>query len=178
MKACKSYNKWSNKLTDEYGDYYIGWTINTNNKFYIDAEDFIHVKKYRWFETYSNHNVPSLYSMINKRKTYMHCFLGYKGFDHIDRNELNNRKYNLRPCSFAENMRNRGIFKNNTSEVTGVSWDKTKNKWEARIGVNGKCIRLGRFTNKEDAIIARLKAAKKYHKEFSGQRDLFDRLED
>lgn len=172
-----NYNRWSDKLIDEYGEYYIGWTINTDAEFYIDADDFEKVKEYRWFESISNHNVHTIYARIDKKRIYMHCFLGYKGFDHIDQNELNNRKYNLRPCTFAENMRNRKIFKNNTSGVTGVSWDKTKNKWEAIISIDKKRIKLGCFTNKDDAIEARLRAAKKYHGEFSGQRDLFGQLE-
>ena len=38
---------------------------------------------------------------------------------------------------------------------------------------NQKTYHLGRFVNKEDAIVARLKAEKEYFGEFAPQRDLF-----
>ena len=38
------------KRSDEIGEYYIGWTFNTNSEFYIDVEDFETIKIYRWRE--------------------------------------------------------------------------------------------------------------------------------
>lgn len=53
---------------------------------------------------------------------------------------------------------------NNTSGVTGVIWDKSRNKWVAQIVFQGKHIYLGRYINKEDAIAAREEAEEKYFK--------------
>ena len=50
----------------------------------------------------------------------------------------------------------------NSSGVVGVSWDKRTKKWQARIGVNGGRIELGRFKDLNDAILARKEAEKKY----------------
>lgn len=50
----------------------------------------------------------------------------------------------------------------NTSGVTGVSWDKSRNKCLAQIVFQGKKYHLGRFDKKEDAVEARKKAEEKY----------------
>lgn len=55
---------------------------------------------------------------------------------------------------------------NNISGVTGVMWDKTREKWEAKIRFKNKVYYLGRYKEKEDAIKARKEAEEKLHKEF------------
>lgn len=87
--------------------------------------------------------------------------------DHKNMNPLDNRKNNLRMCTKSQNGCNRGIPSNNTSGIKGVSFDKQTNSWAAYIGINGKCLKIGRFKNIEDAKEARLTAARKYHGEFA-----------
>ena len=41
-----------------------------------------------------------------------------------------------------------------TSQYTGVSWDKNKNKWQSQIKKDGKTIFLGRYDNELDASVA------------------------
>lgn len=48
--------------------------------------------------------------------------------------------------------------KSNKSGVTGVNWDKSRNKWQASIRFKGKKYNLGRFNDLQDAIDARKKA--------------------
>ena len=170
----KKYNVFSEKLCDSHGEYYIGYTSNTNNEFYIDAEDYENVKNYCWSETY-NKGFRRLVSTINGKSTLLHQFLGFKGYDHIDRNELNNRKYNLRPCTQKENCRNSSKRKDNTSGITGVYWRKDREKWVANIICDNKYYGLGCFLSKEDAIKARLQAEVKYFGEFAPQKHLFQR---
>lgn len=50
----------------------------------------------------------------------------------------------------------------NSSGVIGVSWDKRVKKWNARIGVDGSRIELGKFENLDDAVKARKEAEIKY----------------
>ena len=104
------------------------------------------------------------------------CWLfGCKGYDHIDRNPLNNRRYNLRPATTVENNRNHRISKRNTSGIIGVGYYKAGNKWRAYISnVEKKFISLGYYDNKEDAIKARLVAEKEIYKDFSPQKHLFE----
>jgi hypothetical protein len=104
----------------------------------------------------------------------MSHLIGCKNYDHIDRNPLNNRKNNLRKATQSENMRNRSIFSNNKSGVTGVYFCKHHQKWVAQITVDKKQIRLGTFSDKDKAIITRLTAEAKYFGEWAPQKDLFE----
>jgi hypothetical protein len=76
--------------------------------------------------------------------------------DHINGVRNDNRICNLRSVSNQQNQWNRNTAK-------GYSWDKSRNKWRARIGLNGKTITIGRFNNEEDARAAYLEAKEKYH---------------
>lgn len=55
-------------------------------------------------------------------------------------------------------------IKTNTSGVTGVKFDKTRQKWYAEIEFKGKKHYLGRYINKEDAVNARKEAEEKFFK--------------
>jgi hypothetical protein len=83
--------------------------------------------------------------------------------DHINGNTKDNRLENLRDVSHRENLRNKKIYKNNTSGTIGVSFDKSKQGYQASIQINGKSKNLGVFKNKEEAIAARAAANIKYN---------------
>ena len=68
-----------------------------------------------------------------------------KHIDHINRIRTDNSITNLRVVTNAENCKNRGKSSANTSGVTGVTWNKHKQRWEARCGLDGKKISLGYF---------------------------------
>lgn len=89
-----------------------------------------------------------------------------KEIDHEDLNSLNNKWENLREATSSENAYNRKNQINNTSGHKGISFDKKNNKWRARIYVSKKCIHLGRFISREDAIIA-YEGAMNLHGEFA-----------
>lgn len=164
-----------NEYTIE-GDVVIGKTSNTNNNFYVDLKNFDKIKDYCWHEeTYRKMSRLVAKDPKTKNNISMHTLLGYKNYDHIDRNELNNLESNLRPATARQNSINRGVKINNTSGVTGVNFDKNINKWIARINdkANNR-IYLGSFINKEDAVIARLKGELKYYGEFSPQKHLYE----
>lgn len=84
-----------------------------------------------------------------------------------EKSRNDNRKSNLRIATRQENNRNHKVCIMNTSGVTGVTWDKNRNKWIAQIHINNKNIHLGRFISFEDAVKARKKAEEKYFGEFS-----------
>ena len=82
--------------------------------------------------------------------------------DHIDHDFRNNRWENLRVASQQENTKNQTKRKQNTSGTTGVSFDKLRNKWVAKIGVNLKTIYIGSHANIEEAIKLRKSAEIQY----------------
>ena len=94
--------------------------------------------------------------------------------DHANRDKLDNRKQNLRIATPSENTQNSKISKKNKTGFIGVWWDKDRKKWEVQIRLNGKSKKIGRFTNLEKAIKARLEAELEYFGEdFAPQRHLF-----
>jgi hypothetical protein len=108
--------------------------------------------------------------VIDKQKHYAHrlAWLYVYGslpeltIDHIDGNTSNNRIENLRCVTHKQNMMNVKKHSSNTSGFTGVTFSKSKLKWVAQIGVDGKGKFLGCFYSKIDAAIARIEANSKY----------------
>ena len=167
----RKYNKYD--LSGEYG---IGWTSNTNKEFYFDLEDYDKIKDYCWRE-YVPKDCDHITLRTRDRQSgeniMMHGLIFEKCCDHINRNPLDNRKSNLRKATAMENARNSSRAKNNTSGITGVTWNKRDCVWQARICVDRKSKSLGCFNDKTDAIIARLNAENEYYGEFAPQRHLF-----
>ena len=170
IQDSKKYNKYD--LTGEYG---VGWTSNTNNEFYFDLEDFDKIKDYCWCEIIDNKQYHYITTCVgnNKQRT-MHQILLGNGYDHCNRNPLDNRKENLRRASLQENARNHKKQKNNTSGVTGVYFRKDNHKWLAYIYINKKQIHIGEFSNKEDAIKARLQKECEVFGDFAPQKHLYE----
>ena len=93
---------------------------------------------------------------------YMEGYLPENDVDHINRIRNDNRWCNLREVSRSCNMKNINIRKDNASGITGVSWDKRRKKWIARIANNKKEIFIGYFENLSNAVKARFEAEVKY----------------
>jgi hypothetical protein len=73
--------------------------------------------------------------------------------DHVNHKKHDNRIDNLRNCTRQENSKNVSMRKDNTSGVAGIG--KQRNKWRARIYVDGKEIHLGLYTDIASARAAR-----------------------
>ncbi len=87
--------------------------------------------------------------------------------DHINGDGLDNRRCNLRPATRSQNGINRDRQTNNTSGYKGIHWFGRTRKWMAYIGLNGKNVHLGYFSNLADAVAAREKAESELHGEFA-----------
>jgi len=97
-----------------------------------------------------------------------------KTVDHINGNPADDRIANLRLASESEQQWNKGVNRNNTSGVKGVSFNKRRNEaglspWEVYITVYYKRIHIGFFNDLEDAVNARREAAMNYHGDFSNR---------
>lgn len=90
-------------------------------------------------------------------KLFLKTRNGYET-DHINRNRLDNRKENLREVTRQENMKNKSMYKSNSSGHKGVKWNKNLNKWQVQITVDKKRIHLGVFEDIQSAIFARKQA--------------------
>ncbi len=150
----------------------------TRGKFAIvDAEDYPRLSQYTWFAEGTDKNCYAV-RKENGKSIKMHREImnapDHLVVDHIDHNGLNNRKENLRVCTFAENCRNiKGRSLNygrngrKTSKYKGVHRNKRIKKWAAQITCDNKTYHLGYFTDETAAAKAYDKAAKKYHRKFA-----------
>ena len=66
--------------------------------------------------------------------------------------------------TYIKRIQSTGTSKANKSGITGVSWDKSRNKWVAQIMFKGRAISLGRFDGFERAVAARKEAEDLYFK--------------
>jgi len=82
--------------------------------------------------------------------------------DHINGDRSDNRIANLRGVSNTENQKNAAIRRNNTSGVTGVSWDRATEKWVANITVDRLGVKLGYFSDFDAAVASRKLAEAEY----------------
>ena len=151
-------------LDKEYG---IGITHNTNKEFYFDLEDYEKIKDYCWREDKNGYIVAN---NCQRKCIYLHRLVTdtQKGFDvdYIEHNLYDNRKSKLRVVSHSDNLKNHVKFINNTSGVSGVSYNQANKKWKSYINVDKNRIRLGNFINYEDAVAARKVAEEKYFGEY------------
>ncbi len=160
----KKYNNYN--LLNDYG---IGWTSNTNEEFYFDLEDYDKIKNYCWYKMDNGYLATNIEEENSRNIILIHRFIldiKHDEVDHKNHNKLDNRKENIRNCTRCQNSMNIGIRSNNTSGVTGVSWQKRDERWCARITANKKDINLGYFINFEDAVEARKEAEVKYFGEY------------
>ena len=111
---------------------------------------------------------------IDRRFYYAHklAWLIYYGqwpemLDHINGDGLDNRIVNLRLCDMAQNKANSMDYKNNRSGHKGVTWEKGKDRWVAKIQHRNKRITLGRFKTIELAAATYREAAKRLFGEFA-----------
>ena len=138
----------------------------------VDDDDFAYLNQWRW-KFNSRYAVRtsggiSHWKTISMHRVIMNAPDGME-VDHINGEELDNRKENLRICTRSENVRNVGKYRNNTSGFKGVSFDaeKVTRKWRALIQVDKKLISLGRYATPEEAARVYDEAAKKYHGKFA-----------
>lgn len=85
--------------------------------------------------------------------------------DHLNLNKADNRISNLRDVPRAINSLGRALYSSNSSGHVGVSFNKRRRRWVARIQVANKPIYLGKFREFDDAVAAYEKA--KAHYQFS-----------
>jgi len=149
------------------------WIPLTKGQFVlVDEEDYEELSKYNWHSDSNNYAVRE--SRINKTRLRFIMHRQIMNFpskkfeiDHINMNQLDNRKTNLRLATHQQNNVNKGNRIDNKTGYKGIYWEKSRNKWQAHIEVNQKKIHLGRFAIKEDAARAYDTAAKKHFGEFA-----------
>lgn len=159
------------------GDIVIGKSSNTDDEFFLNLCDFDKIKDISWSVRTNSVGMKELcgWSPELKKTTRMHIVLGFPNHDHIDRNELNNCRSNLRPATKQEQIWNRNKAKGTTSKVVGVSYYAKSKKWVAELSYNYDRIFRKYFDTEEEAILARLQAEIEHIPlEFAPNRHLYE----
>jgi hypothetical protein len=130
-------------------------------KQYINCDGYIHLKMYNNYGEGKNIRLHRILALAFIDNQYNKPCV-----DHIDNIRINNNLTNLRWCTIKENNRNRSINKRSTTNVKGVSYDISNNKYRARIMIDGKQIHLGYFMTLEEAKLVRTKHSKEEFGEF------------
>lgn len=145
----------------EEGGYYQG-EMYGGHVFLFDKEDLELVKNNSW------HKDKDGYAR-SRKKGFLHRLIMQEYLseglqvDHINRNESDNRRSNLRIVTHSVNQQNKGLNKRNTTGQHGVRWSKADKKWRADIRVGRKLIYIGLFHDLSEAISARKEAEKTYY---------------
>lgn len=148
--------------TFEYVDEFSVKVYTTKGEvFYISPESVDLIKDYTW----SLHTRKYPIARIKGDRVFLHNLLcphkeGYVT-DHIDGDPTNNRLSNLRVVSSPDNMLNKKQY-SNSKYFRGVTYFKRDSVFVARIQVRNKPIFLGRFSDLDSAIKARIDAENHY----------------
>ena len=87
--------------------------------------------------------------------------------DHINGDRSDNRISNLRSVTSAQNGKNHGMNKNNSSGFKGVSWVERDQRWMAYITCDRKRVSLGHHKCPTAAHLAYCRASFALHGEFA-----------
>lgn len=141
------------------------WKVNRKNT-KVQAGDIAgtphKVNRYRYI--YLN---SKLYFEHRLAWFYVYGVWPVNQIDHKNQDRTDNRINNLREASNAQNASNRTVLSNNTSGFKGVTWDRNRNKWRAKLIWNNKTISLGNHTCPIEAARAYDSKALELHGEFA-----------
>jgi hypothetical protein len=136
----------------------------------VDEADFNRLSKWKWCIDRCGQAIYAARRQSDGTKIRMHreIIRPEPGslVDHINGNQLDNRRSNLRLCTHSENLRNTKA-RIGSSRFKGVSWYKQRKRWSARIVVDGQRVGLGYYADELAAAMAYDAAAVAYFGEFA-----------
>lgn len=138
----------------------------------VDAADYPRLAQHTWFMSQEGYAVGLLPNGHGKfALLYMHRVILQPApgelVDHINSNPFDNRRQNLRLASSHQNHQNRRVKSNSHTELKGVGWHKEREKYYARIQLQGIRVHLGYFQDAATAALAYDEAARTLFGEFA-----------
>jgi hypothetical protein len=137
--------------------------------FIIDSDDFNKVSVFNWSLHKSGYAVANIgYKKTGFKSTILlhRLIMSFpnKLIDHINMDKRDNRKSNLRSCSYSENKCN--SYKKSNAISKGISIISS-GKFRVRITKNNKTITIGYYSSLDDAKKSYYESRKLYHGEFA-----------
>jgi len=140
----------------------------------LDDEDHLWARHLTWNLSSNKRQVRTREMIDGKRfsltlhRMILDCTPGDgKNIDHINRNNFDNRKENLRFANQQIQNMNRTKSNGKSSKYKGVSYKKQTNSWTAYIAKNKKQYHLGHFNSELDAANAYNNKAKSLFENFA-----------
>lgn len=141
----------------------------------VDDADFLWLSRWKWFTQPSRQTfyavrkdcpAPGVYRHIRMHRQILgEKFLRKRLTDHRDGNGLNNQRFNLRPATKIQNVRNARRRRDNRSGFRGVA--RHRGKFMAQISIRGTTTYIGIFKCAKDAAKAYDRKARKLYGEFA-----------
>ena len=144
----------------------------------VDEADFADLSRFSWFLTPRGYVFRTEYrgDLCRRYHSLHRQIMGLthgdkRCVDHINGDRLDNRRSNLRVCTYQENQRNVGRVSRNKSGFKGVCWYSRERKWVAKITADKRTRVLGYFDDPELAREVYCLAADLLHGEFANYGD-------
>lgn len=147
----------------------------------VDDEDYVYLSKINWFLSKDKKNfyvcgwIKDENGNFVKVKMHQMIMGDYDRklfvIDHISRDTMDNRRFNLRFITWAQNSRNRSPLKGKKTPYKGVSYQEYKGKkyYYVHITIDGTKIRESKFNTAEEAAKRWNELARIHHGEFAYQ---------
>lgn len=154
------------------------WSTGKNNHlfFQIDTSDLVIIERFTWRIYTSKNGYSRVESGIFRQGKKVSIILSRlllsspkgKKVDHVNCDPMNNKRYNLRVASDAQNAQNAPKHKSiTTSKYKGVCFHRKKKLWFTYINADKKRYNIGYFRNETDAAIAYNNKAKELFSDFA-----------
>ncbi|MFD7705597.1 AP2 domain-containing protein [Streptomyces sp. NPDC059786] len=137
--------------------------IEKGHSVIIDRADEERIAPYSWHLLRGHNGKLYAYAQTKSGPVYMHRLIAKtpvgRETDHVNGDGLDNRRSNLRIATCSQNLANRwkpqrADGSTASSRFKGVSWDRSRSKWQSKITVNQHCKNLGRYDSEEEAARA------------------------
>lgn len=142
----------------------------------VDSCDGELVGQHAWYLMKGATGKLYAYTRVASRSVFMHRLIAGTpdglATDHANGDGLDNRRRNLRPATKSQNGANAGKHRRadgrpSSSPFKGVTWDRSRNKWQAKISIGGRTKGLGRYGSPVAAAAAYDAAAEALWGEFA-----------
>lgn len=149
------------KLLFDYRDGQLYWKVSNSNIVKVGSLAGYN----RPPQNYRYVGIEKKYYLVHRLIYLYHHGELPKYIDHMDGDVYNNRIENLRECTQSQNLSNVTKSSRNTSGYKGVCWQKSNNKWRAKVVKNSQAY-IKFFHTKEEANIWAMKMREMLHGEF------------
>lgn len=142
----------------------------------VDDQDFEYLNQWKWYANWhqcthsfraerNSSRKNGKHKTIRMHRVIMDAQPGQQ-VDHRNHDTLDNRRENLRFCTYSENQQNQRP-RMGSSKYKGVWWYKSSRKWQTQISLNGHRHHIGYFVDEIEAARAYDNAAHKLFGKFS-----------